>query len=326
MSFGNNVMYYRKKYGITQEELAEKMELTRQTVSRWETDSAFPEMEKLVQLCEIFRCDMDTLVRGDAAKNDKTEDGAKLREYDKHMNAFTAVITAGVCLVLSGVSALLFISSALGSDSVFGVVALLGCVAVAVSLFIAGGINHESFIKESPRPEKYPEADVKSFRRKMPYLIAVPTALIFIGIIILIVLNGKEGYAPAGFTAESWELFSVGVFMSAVTVAVGIYVSAGMLFSKYDIGSAGSGRTDGITGDGENSGDAGAGGNVRARKGERISSACCGVIMMLCAIIFLLSGFLFNLWHPGWVVFPVGGILCGIVSVITEAVFGKVKK
>ena len=34
---------------------------------------------------------------------------------------------------------------------------------------------------------------------------------------------------------------------------------------------------------------------------------------------FLLMGFVWNLWHPGWVVFPIGGILCGIVSSIRSA-------
>ena len=66
MSFGTNVLFYRKKFGITQEELAEKLDVTRQTVSRWETDSAFPDMEKLLALCTIFDCNMEVLVRGNA--------------------------------------------------------------------------------------------------------------------------------------------------------------------------------------------------------------------------------------------------------------------
>lgn len=73
MSFGTNVSYYRKKYGITQEDLADKLDVTRQTVSRWETDAAYPEMDKIITLCSIFSCSMDVLMRGDAQKEDESE-------------------------------------------------------------------------------------------------------------------------------------------------------------------------------------------------------------------------------------------------------------
>lgn len=43
--------------------------------------------------------------------------------------------------------------------------------------------------------------------------------------------------------------------------------------------------------------------------------------MMIATIVYLLLGFLKNLWHPGWVCFVVGGIFCGIVNVIVNAVY-----
>lgn len=45
-----------------------------------------------------------------------------------------------------------------------------------------------------------------------------------------------------------------------------------------------------------------------------VSGILLAVVLLVVAAIFLLLGFLWNKWHPGWVVFPVGGILCGIVS------------
>jgi len=66
MSFGKNVGYYRKQLKITQEELAERLYVSRQTISRWENDSVFPDVETIIKLCDLFGCDMDTLVRGDA--------------------------------------------------------------------------------------------------------------------------------------------------------------------------------------------------------------------------------------------------------------------
>ena len=64
MSFGNNLQFLRKMHNrITQEELAEKLGVSRQTISKWEQDLAYPEIEKMIDLCQIFSCTMDQLVR-----------------------------------------------------------------------------------------------------------------------------------------------------------------------------------------------------------------------------------------------------------------------
>ena len=73
MSFGENVGYYRRQLNLTQEELAERLFVSRQTVSRWETDSTFPDVETIISLCDIFGCDMDTLVRGSAEGGEKRD-------------------------------------------------------------------------------------------------------------------------------------------------------------------------------------------------------------------------------------------------------------
>lgn len=66
MSFGNNLKFLRKMHqGMTQDELAEKMNVSRQTISKWELDSAFPEMEKAMALCKLFSCSLDGLLRED---------------------------------------------------------------------------------------------------------------------------------------------------------------------------------------------------------------------------------------------------------------------
>lgn len=66
MNFGQNLQFLRKLHnGMTQEELAERMNVSRQTVSKWELDGAFPEIDKIIELCNIFSCTMDQLVRGE---------------------------------------------------------------------------------------------------------------------------------------------------------------------------------------------------------------------------------------------------------------------
>ena len=64
MSFGKNLQYLRQlSAGMTQEALAEKLDVSRQTVSKWEMDASNPEMEKALELCRIFNCSLDNLFR-----------------------------------------------------------------------------------------------------------------------------------------------------------------------------------------------------------------------------------------------------------------------
>ena len=66
MSFGQNIQFLRKmRNKMTQEELAEKLGVSRQTVSKWELDVMYPEMDKVIEICKLFSCRMDELIRED---------------------------------------------------------------------------------------------------------------------------------------------------------------------------------------------------------------------------------------------------------------------
>ena len=70
MSFGTNLQYLRRLSVMTQEALAEKLQLSRQTVSKWESDSAQPDINKAIELCKLFSCSLDRLFREDMAVSD----------------------------------------------------------------------------------------------------------------------------------------------------------------------------------------------------------------------------------------------------------------
>ena len=75
MSFGKNLQYLRQlSAGMTQEALAEKLNVSRQTISKWEMDAANPEMDKALELCKVFNCSLDNLFRD---------------EMDQHSSAYT---------------------------------------------------------------------------------------------------------------------------------------------------------------------------------------------------------------------------------------------
>ena len=63
-TLGENIARYRKQIGLTQEELAEKMNVSGQAVSKWENDLSYPDVETLKRLAALFGCTLDELVNG----------------------------------------------------------------------------------------------------------------------------------------------------------------------------------------------------------------------------------------------------------------------
>ena len=73
MTMGNTIAYYRKQLGLTQEALAQKLNVTNQAVSKWELDQACPDIQLLPPLADIFGITMDELF---GRKADRNETGA----------------------------------------------------------------------------------------------------------------------------------------------------------------------------------------------------------------------------------------------------------
>ena len=94
MSFGQNIQFLRKmRNKMTQEELAERLGVSRQTVSKWELDTAYPEMNKLIDLCELFSCSMDQLVREDICINEDAYSDIRIEEIPAFRYLRYAVIS-----------------------------------------------------------------------------------------------------------------------------------------------------------------------------------------------------------------------------------------
>lgn len=74
MKFGENLQKLRKEKGISQEQLAEQLGVTRQSVSKWESGASYPEMDKIVALCNIFHCDMNVLINKDITEERERKD------------------------------------------------------------------------------------------------------------------------------------------------------------------------------------------------------------------------------------------------------------
>lgn len=78
MKFGENLYNLRKSNKMSQEKLAEKMEVSRQSVSKWENGESYPEMEKIMKLCNIFHCKINDLVHEDMTDIDSLDEDIKM--------------------------------------------------------------------------------------------------------------------------------------------------------------------------------------------------------------------------------------------------------
>lgn len=111
MKFGENLKNLRKLKKLSQEDLAEKVNVSRQSISKWETGEAYPEMNNLLMLCKIFHCKINDLVNDsiidvDALDADvkqevvtlKKEEQNKMKILSKFISVF-AKVGRILCLV-----------------------------------------------------------------------------------------------------------------------------------------------------------------------------------------------------------------------------------
>ena len=81
MEFHNKLYELRKQKGFSQEELAHRLNVSRQTVSKWEVGESTPDMEKLVAISDLFEVSLDELIKGEKAEPKETSEQVVKSEF-----------------------------------------------------------------------------------------------------------------------------------------------------------------------------------------------------------------------------------------------------
>ena len=127
MSLGNNIHRLRSKLNMSQGDLADALEVSRQSISKWETDGAVPELDKLIKLSNIFGVTLDELVHGEEAIPTPVAESVPIEkpmptEPTRHKTIalvflILAVLCLACCTVLGGfaIGLILMIPFLLGS-------------------------------------------------------------------------------------------------------------------------------------------------------------------------------------------------------------------
>lgn len=285
MSLAENLQYLRAREGVTQEQLAERLDVSRQSVSKWESAASYPEMDTLLKLCDMFQVDMDTLLRG-SVENSLSEDTAG---YDRFMTLYARKIAGGVSAIVGSVALWSFLS-ALGLSEMLGTAMLLLVIAAAAVVFIASGMEEEHFRKKHPViPDFYTEPQKERFHRRYIWYIAGGVGAILLGVVMMVlaftVLPEREPY----------ESYIGAAFLAVVACAVYFLIYGGMLEDKYNIAKYN--RQNNPT--------------PEDRSRRRRATTACAVIMLLATAVFLTLGLGWDNWESATIIYPVGGVFCG---------------
>jgi len=99
MKLSDNLKQIRREHNLSQEQLAEKLGVSRQAVSKWESDQSYPEMDKVLLICKIFNYNMDELMNENI--KDVNDNKQSKNNLNKSINDFFAFITKTIKLLES---------------------------------------------------------------------------------------------------------------------------------------------------------------------------------------------------------------------------------
>ena len=361
MSFRTNLQYLRSQRNMTQEQLAMLLGVSRQSVTKWESERSYPEMDKLLKLCQIFDCSLDDLVQGNLTDRAPEPTCTAVPSappqdvfgYDEHMRRFAWKIPTGIACVLFGVAAampffeevpnlgsyaletLLSAIPNMSSVEPVGISLIFLGVAISLIFFVPAGLEHSAFVKAHPYLEDfYTEQQKADARRSFAWQLIVGIAVIFTGITIMLLTDGQT--APAGTAGSN----AAGLGLSAMLALIGIgcwFIAHGsLMLDRTNIAEYNKNVVDELEIEDIVSSqleEAHKKALLSAHKQNSRIGAICGVIMLVATItgLALLFGSisaagdpdLVN-WdsNPFWLPWPIGGICCGIVAILMKK-FGK---
>ncbi len=329
MIMADKIIELRKKSGWSQEELAEKLNVSRQSVSKWEGAQSIPDLNKVIVMADLFGVTTDYLLKDEMEEILPSEgavpaadDGghAARRVSMEEANSFLAVtqlasrqISFGVMLCILSPILVILLSIAghvgiipLSEDqgAILGVIVLLLMVVGAVFLFVKNGmqLSKYSYLEEEIIDTEYGVSGVVK-ERKQAYENTRMTGMI-IGI-MLCVVSAVPILVCTLITNDNEMLVGIGVSITMALVAVGAWqiVKVSIVWGGYQK----------LLEEGEYSRK-----TKRAKKG-----IISGIYWMVVTAGYLAYSFITNDWQHSWIVWPVAGVLYAAVVEIEKAVLNR---
>ena len=283
--FSQNLQKIRSEKNLSQEQLADKIGVSRQTISAWESGKASPELDKITAISKLFSVSIDELVgeiKTEASNFDK-------KEYEKNYSKIALLRASGIFILFSGIAFGAFFFE----KGVIAGVGLMISLAISVPLFILAKNTDElannKLIKSKKSLENvFADSEIEFAAKNKTLGSILLVSLLFIAIaihqIIVYLTNFGENLANA-------------IFMLLLGIALASTTYANSVFAKIQ--------------------------NFEDNKAENIKTNekigfFAAILMLSLTAIFLIYSFISKDWSSAEILFPIGGIAIGIYAIFVK--------
>lgn len=327
MILADKIINLRKKCGWSQEDLADQLGISRQSVSKWESGMSIPDLEKIVKISSLFGVSTDYLLKDEIegelpsetmATDDEACQTISLEEANAFMNlvknAAPKMALAISCLILSPIPMILLgtfaeSSPAKYSEDLFGgigaAILLLVVVAAVVPIILMGmRLSKYEYLEKEEITLLYGvrgvvEKNKADYEETFNKAIVIGVALCIAGVIPLILAGA---FNASDFVCSAFLC----VLLCCISIAVYFFVSHGMVQDSYVK----------LLQEGDYT--------PEKKRGGKVIEAIAGIYWCVVTAIYLAWSFLANAWEISWVIWPVAGVLFGAIACAAN-VFGKNK-
>ena len=325
MILADKIIALRKRCGWSQEELAGQLGISRQSVSKWESGTSIPDLDKIIKMSDIFQVSTDYLLKDEIEEADQIDvvdsDGeADIRSISlEEANAFMDTIrkVAGknaiavllcvlspVCLLLlNSFSEIHMIAETLANGIGIGVVLML--VTIAVAIFIPNGMElskYEYLEKEKVSLQygvkgivgKKKEAYEPVYRRD----IVIGTMLCILGTIPVVVTGSLE---MSDFVVS----LCIPLLLVFVAIATVLFVKSGMIYSSFQK----------LLQEGDYT--------TEKKEINHRTAAITAIYWCTVTAVYLGISFYTMAWGKTWIIWAVAGVLYAVLYSVMQAVYSK---
>lgn len=324
MILADKIIEERKRIGLSQEELAEKLDVSRQSVSKWEGAQSIPDINRILRMAEIFEVSTDYLLKEEAVRSERdcgmkenAESARALRkvsmgeaaEFVRLRKEQAPSFALGVSLCIWSSILLILLGALQESGKIglsenaaggIGVIVLLLMIAIAVAIFIKSDhkLKDYEYLGKAEIETAYGVDGMAKEKRAAQD--ATYHRSITIGV-ILCVLCPVPLFVALLITEAGYVLgAAVGLLLFLVGIAANLFVRAAMVKESYDI----------LLQEGDYT--------VSRKKIAPILGRIATIYWLSTVAIYLAVSLPTEKWHITWVIWPVAGVLYAVVITVAK--------